>query len=228
MQLDTTAPEVSSEWTSKARKQLALSATDAGSGLAVIEFRVNGGAWSTYSGPIDVKGKDVVQARAKDLAGKSRRCRRSRGGVMTPTLSTLETDDDGTARRRAAGERRRAGAGDGDVEHGRRDLAARARPRRRRARERVGRRGRHGHHARDHPGRHAPGRDRDQGDEWRRGADGLGERGRSERMPRRRTAAEPSTSVTPGVVGGALVVLAAVLLAVAVVVLTRRRRRVGT
>ena len=69
VQLDTTAPEVSSEWTSKARKQLALSATDAGSGLAVIEFRVNGGAWSTYSGPIDVKGKDVVQARAKDLAG---------------------------------------------------------------------------------------------------------------------------------------------------------------
>lgn len=43
-----------------------------------------------------------------------------------------------------------------------------------------------------------------------------------------RAAAEPSTSVTPGVVGGALVVLAAVLLAVAVVVLTRRRRRVRT
>ena len=69
VQLDTTAPEVSSEWTSKAKKQLSLSATDAGSGLAVIEFRVNGGAWSTYGGPIDVKGKDVVEARAKDLAG---------------------------------------------------------------------------------------------------------------------------------------------------------------
>lgn len=50
---------------------ITVSAADQGSGIARIEFSLNGGAWTTYSGPVAVatSGDHVFQARAVDRAG---------------------------------------------------------------------------------------------------------------------------------------------------------------
>ncbi|TYL53976.1 hypothetical protein FYC51_10240 [Agromyces mariniharenae] len=69
VQIDTVAPKPTASWTSANKKRLALEATDAGSGVSHLEFRIGDGDWATYTGPIDVSPKDVVEARAIDAAG---------------------------------------------------------------------------------------------------------------------------------------------------------------
>ncbi|MFC3493757.1 OmpL47-type beta-barrel domain-containing protein [Glycomyces rhizosphaerae] len=51
--------------------RLALAATDVGSGVAQIEYRVNGGDWKTYAGELRVRSRDLVEARATDHAGNT-------------------------------------------------------------------------------------------------------------------------------------------------------------
>ncbi|WP_051393322.1 OmpL47-type beta-barrel domain-containing protein [Glycomyces arizonensis] len=68
---DTTAPELSHSWQSPSRKLLAFEASDEGSGVASIEYRVNGGEWTVYSGEIHIRPHDVVEARATDHAGNT-------------------------------------------------------------------------------------------------------------------------------------------------------------
>ncbi|MCD0447541.1 hypothetical protein LO763_28390 [Glycomyces sp. A-F 0318] len=68
---DATAPVLSYTWKSPSRKLLALEAADEGSGVAAIEYRVNGGEWATYSDPIRIRPHDVVEARATDQAGNT-------------------------------------------------------------------------------------------------------------------------------------------------------------
>jgi hypothetical protein len=52
---------------------IALNATDAGSGLARIEFSLDGGSWTDYSGPIrfDTEGRHALLFRATDNAGNT-------------------------------------------------------------------------------------------------------------------------------------------------------------
>jgi hypothetical protein len=66
---DTTAPELGYTWTSRSR--LVFEASDADSGVATIEYRINGGEWKIHSGAIRVRPYDVVEARATDNAGNT-------------------------------------------------------------------------------------------------------------------------------------------------------------
>jgi hypothetical protein len=68
---DTAAPELSYAWRSPSRKLLAFAASDEGSGVAAIEYRVDGGDWTAYTGAIRIRPHDVVEARATDLAGNT-------------------------------------------------------------------------------------------------------------------------------------------------------------
>ncbi|WP_155830024.1 OmpL47-type beta-barrel domain-containing protein [Glycomyces tenuis] len=68
---DATAPELSHTWQSPSRKLLAFEAVDEGSGVASIEYRVNGGEWTAYTGEIRIGPHDVVEARASDRAGNT-------------------------------------------------------------------------------------------------------------------------------------------------------------
>jgi hypothetical protein len=58
-------------WTSPAKTRLTFEATDEASGVAAIEYRVNGGEWKTYSNSIRVRPYDVIEARATDHAGNT-------------------------------------------------------------------------------------------------------------------------------------------------------------
>lgn len=66
---DTTAPELDYTWTSRTR--VAFEASDTGSGVATIEYRINGGDWKNYSSAVRVRPYDVVEARATDNAGNT-------------------------------------------------------------------------------------------------------------------------------------------------------------
>jgi hypothetical protein len=68
---DTTAPELTYAWTSPAKTRLTFEAVDEGSGVAAIEYRVNGGEWENYSSAVRVRPYDVVEARAIDHAGNA-------------------------------------------------------------------------------------------------------------------------------------------------------------
>ncbi|MFG3340877.1 OmpL47-type beta-barrel domain-containing protein [Glycomyces sp. NPDC048151] len=72
---DTTAPELAYAWN---RNRVTFEATDDGSGVASIEYRVNGGAWTTYDKAIRVRPFDTVEARATDNAGNT-------SGIVTVT-----------------------------------------------------------------------------------------------------------------------------------------------
>lgn len=69
LKVDTTVPTVSGTLDPATRKVTAK-AEDAGSGVAGIEHRVDGGAWTPYTGPVAV-GEDEAQVelRATDVAG---------------------------------------------------------------------------------------------------------------------------------------------------------------
>ena len=64
VKIDGTAPTTSASATAG---KLTLSAKDEGSGVASIQYSVNGGAWSTYTTPVVVAG--LVQYKATDKAG---------------------------------------------------------------------------------------------------------------------------------------------------------------
>ncbi|ALJ21657.1 OmpL47-type beta-barrel domain-containing protein [Microbacterium sp. No. 7] len=65
---DTTAPRVSGSVTGRT---VTVTATDEGSGVAVVETRVDEGAWTAYEGPFEVPGTagHRVEFRAADVAG---------------------------------------------------------------------------------------------------------------------------------------------------------------
>ncbi|MCK9794283.1 RICIN domain-containing protein [Isoptericola sp. 4D.3] len=66
---DVTAPEVMSAWAHPNRKSLTLEAADDASGVALVEYRVGDGGWTTYRGTVRVGPRDRVEARATDRAG---------------------------------------------------------------------------------------------------------------------------------------------------------------
>ncbi len=67
--IDSTAPEVAATPDDEART-VEITAEDATSGIADVQYRVNGGAWRTYDGTVRL-GTDAadVEARAVDVAG---------------------------------------------------------------------------------------------------------------------------------------------------------------
>lgn len=78
---DSTAPEVSAEvrgeqnasWEYVGKANVAISASDADSGVAKTEYQVDGGGWNAYDKPVEVAdaGKHTVKYRATDKAGNS-------------------------------------------------------------------------------------------------------------------------------------------------------------
>ncbi|MFE6968198.1 RICIN domain-containing protein [Isoptericola sp. NPDC057653] len=66
---DVTAPEVTFAWAHPNRKSLTLGATDDASGVALLEYRVNGAAWTRYEDVVGIRPHDRVEARATDRAG---------------------------------------------------------------------------------------------------------------------------------------------------------------
>lgn len=66
--VDTVAPVVAAAFDAQARR-LTLTATEGGSGLASIEYRVGDGAWRTYSGAVTLTSGGTVTYRATDRAG---------------------------------------------------------------------------------------------------------------------------------------------------------------
>jgi plastocyanin len=76
---DTTAPLVSlavsgeqdGDWSYVGQASVTLTATDAGSGVASVEYKVDSGAWTRYTAPVVVStlGAHTVGARATDVAG---------------------------------------------------------------------------------------------------------------------------------------------------------------
>ncbi|MEV6627112.1 copper-binding protein [Amycolatopsis sp. NPDC051106] len=76
---DTTAPLVSlavsgkqdGDWSYVGQASVTLTATDAGSGVASMEYKVDSGAWTRYTTPVVVStlGAHTVGARATDVAG---------------------------------------------------------------------------------------------------------------------------------------------------------------
>ncbi|MFJ7213185.1 OmpL47-type beta-barrel domain-containing protein [Amycolatopsis sp. NPDC098790] len=76
---DTTAPVISMQvtgnqdgnWDFVGRATVTLSAVDPESGVASIEYKVDSGAWTTYSAPVVLTalGEHTVRARATDVAG---------------------------------------------------------------------------------------------------------------------------------------------------------------
>lgn len=66
---DVTAPEVTSAWAHPNRKALTLDATDDASGVALLEYRVGAGDWTTYRDVLHLGARDRIEARATDRAG---------------------------------------------------------------------------------------------------------------------------------------------------------------
>lgn len=68
---DTTAPLTSAKVDTK-KRIVTLTATDATSGVAVIEYRIGTGKFQPYTGPIQVgKGATTIEYRAVDVAGRT-------------------------------------------------------------------------------------------------------------------------------------------------------------
>src|SRR5205809_8147737 len=69
-----------------------IAATDAGSGVDSIEYRLDGGPWATYSASFDVgEGEHTVDAYAVDRAGSSGPVvSRSFRVDTTPPLTTMQ------------------------------------------------------------------------------------------------------------------------------------------
>ena len=90
VKVDTTAPLTTAtfnpEWNAGA-VAVALGATDAGSGPAATEWRLDGGPWTAYAGPVPVSGDGAhtLLYRSRDLAGN----------VETEKAATIKID--GTA-----------------------------------------------------------------------------------------------------------------------------------
>jgi hypothetical protein len=78
---DTTPPAVTAEVTGEQDGDgnyvdaavVTLSATDDGSGVASVEYQLDGGAWTTYAGPVTVNapGSHMLHHRATDVAGNT-------------------------------------------------------------------------------------------------------------------------------------------------------------
>jgi plastocyanin len=78
---DTTAPQVSASATGKQNADggyvgaatVTVTATDAGSGVATVEYRLDDGAWIPYTAPVvvDAVGAHTVRYRAADKAGNA-------------------------------------------------------------------------------------------------------------------------------------------------------------
>jgi hypothetical protein len=78
---DTTAPVASlavtgrqdGNWSYVGQATVTLTATDAGSGVAAIEYKMDSGAWTRYTAPVVVSalGAHTVGARATDVAGNA-------------------------------------------------------------------------------------------------------------------------------------------------------------
>ncbi|MBT0994180.1 Ig-like domain-containing protein [Cellulomonas sp. DKR-3] len=66
--IDTVAPVVAAAFEPEARR-LTLTATEGGSGLASVEYRVGEGAWRTYTGAVTLTDAATVTYRATDKAG---------------------------------------------------------------------------------------------------------------------------------------------------------------
>lgn len=67
VKVDTTLPTVTG---TQAQRQVTLTATDTDSGVAVIDYRIDGGGWLAYTAPFQVDGaQHDVDYRATDLAG---------------------------------------------------------------------------------------------------------------------------------------------------------------
>ncbi len=68
-----------------------VTATDAGSGVASVEYQLDGGAWTGYTVPIEVatNGAHAVTYRATDAAGNV-------SAVGTATFTVVPSDGDGT------------------------------------------------------------------------------------------------------------------------------------
>lgn len=70
--IDSTAPATEAELLNGRSGRVTITATDAGSGVALTEFRVDGGPWWTYSRPFTVGKRNVdhlVEVRSTDVAG---------------------------------------------------------------------------------------------------------------------------------------------------------------
>ena len=82
-QVDSIAPEVTAAFDAEART-VTLTATDAGSGIATVEYRMDDGAWLAYTAPVAVGDAAVTfQYRATDVAG------------TTSEVGTREIEGDG-------------------------------------------------------------------------------------------------------------------------------------
>ncbi|MFH8252766.1 Ig-like domain-containing protein [Microbacterium sp. B2969] len=68
--IDTVAPQVSAAFDTVARS-LTITAVEGGSGLAKREYRVDSGAWSTYTGAVTMTDAGTVTYRAVDVAGNT-------------------------------------------------------------------------------------------------------------------------------------------------------------
>jgi hypothetical protein len=98
VQQDTTAPTASGQVTGSqdssgayiGSAMVVLSATDSGSGVASIEYALDGGAWTAYSQAVQVStpGAHTVVYRATDVAGNV-----SAEGTLTFTVVAGEVDE---------------------------------------------------------------------------------------------------------------------------------------
>jgi len=96
---DTTAPTVTAAVSGEqdadgnylGTARVTVTATDAGSGVASVEYQVDGGAWTAYTVPIAVatNGAHTVAYRAADAAGNV-------SAVGTVTFTVVPSDGDGT------------------------------------------------------------------------------------------------------------------------------------
>jgi beta-xylosidase len=67
VRIDTTLPEVTG---AQAQRQVTLTASDADSGVAVVEYRIDSGGWLAYTAPFQVDGaQHDIAFRATDVAG---------------------------------------------------------------------------------------------------------------------------------------------------------------
>ncbi len=105
---DTTAPVVTATVTGDgtASASVALAATDAGSGVASIEYQLDGGAWTRYTAAVAVTaaGEHTVRYRATDNAGNTSEVgsrtftvTSAPPGDRTPPTVTTSVAGDGTA-----------------------------------------------------------------------------------------------------------------------------------
>jgi peptidoglycan/xylan/chitin deacetylase (PgdA/CDA1 family) len=105
---DVTSPRVSASYHSSSRTVTAK-ASDVGSGVGAILWRVVGGTWSTYNGPVRVGSRAIpLQFQAKDVAGRLSAVasvavpKSSKGVAVAVTLKLLKSTvtylHNGTAR----------------------------------------------------------------------------------------------------------------------------------